>query len=97
MFNHALETASAFEDAASRTMSTLFPGNGSIREAMSAAWANYQDWSESRRATRHLRSLDDRMLRDIGVSRAEINRMIFGPHVDVYNPRTDAVNDNVVR
>jgi uncharacterized protein YjiS (DUF1127 family) len=30
------------------------------------------------------------MLRDIGVSRAEINRMVYGP-------RMDAVNDNVAR
>ena len=97
MVHHALETASAFEDATSRAMNTLFPGNGSIREAMSSAWANYQEWTVARRATRHLRRLDDRMLRDIGVSRAEINRMVYGPHVDVYNPRVDAVNDNAVR
>ena len=87
MFNHALETASAFEGMASKTMNSLFSGNGTIREAMASAWTNYQDWAEARRATRHLKGLDDRMLRDIGVSRAEINRMVYGP-------RIDAVNDN---
>ena len=87
MFHHALETASAFEGMASKTMNSLFSGNGSIREAMASAWTNYQDWAEARRATRHLKGLDDRMLRDIGVSRAEINRMAYGP-------RMTAVNDN---
>lgn len=97
MFNHALETASAFEGATRGAMNSLFSGNGSIREAMSSAWTNYQERSVARRASRHLRGLDDRMLRDIGVSRAEINRMVYGPHVDVYNPSVDAVNDNAVR
>jgi uncharacterized protein YjiS (DUF1127 family) len=82
MFHHALETASAFESAASRAIGTLSAGNGSIREAMSSAWTAYQEWAEARRATRHLRHLDDRLLRDIGVSRSEINRMVFGPRVD---------------
>ena len=50
-----------------------------------------------RKVIDQLHRLDDRMLRDIGVSRAEINRMVYGPHVDVCNPRTDAVNDNVAR
>ena len=90
MFHHALETASAFEDAAGKAMNSLFSGNGSIREAMASAWTNYQDWAEARRATRHLKGLDDRMLRDIGVSRAEINRMVYGP-------RIVAVNDNEPR
>lgn len=86
MSNHALETASAFEGAASRTFAALFSGSSSIREALANAWANYQDWAEARRASRHLRHLDDRLLRDIGVSRSEINRMVYGPrameHVD---------------
>ncbi|MEX0810056.1 MAG: DUF1127 domain-containing protein [Dongiaceae bacterium] len=43
------------------------------------AWTSYRAWSELRRATRHLASLDDRLLRDIGVSRSEINRMVYGP------------------
>lgn len=90
MFHHALETASAFEGMASKTMNSLFSGNGTIREAMASAWTNYQDWAEARRATRHLKGLDDRMLRDIGVSRAEINRMVYGP-------RMEAVNDNEPR
>jgi len=90
MFHHALETASAIEGAASKAMNSLFTGNGSIRDAMASAWTNYQDWAEARRATRHLKGLDDRMLRDIGVSRAEINRMVYGP-------RMEAVNDNVAR
>jgi uncharacterized protein YjiS (DUF1127 family) len=35
-------------------------------------------WQERRRAERELRSLDDRMLRDIGIFRADIPRVVAG-------------------
>lgn len=80
MSNHALETGSGraigflFED---RDQSLLARAGQSI----ASAWAGYRNWAEARRATRHLAGLDERMLRDIGVSRSEINRMVFGPRI----------------
>jgi uncharacterized protein YjiS (DUF1127 family) len=78
MSNHAIES---YADRA-----TGFIVNGRDAGLMARAsrmaaetWASYREWSEMRRATRHLVSLDDRLLRDIGVSRSEINRMVYGP------------------
>lgn len=53
-----------------------------MRRSVADAWSAYRSWSEARRATRHLTGLDDRLLRDIGVSRSEINRMVYGPRAD---------------
>jgi uncharacterized protein YjiS (DUF1127 family) len=78
MSNHALETGSG------RAIGFLFEGRelsmlARARQSIAAAWTDYRNWSEARRATRHLAGLDERMLRDIGVSRSEINRMVYGP------------------
>ena len=37
-----------------------------------SAWKAYVKWYEQRAAMHHLGQLDDRMLRDIGISRSEI-------------------------
>jgi uncharacterized protein YjiS (DUF1127 family) len=46
---------------------------------MASRWASgYAAWRERRRALRELAALDDRMLRDIGVSRSEIESAVYG-------------------
>ncbi len=37
-------------------------------------WLKVERWQERAKQRRHLRELDDRILRDIGVSRADIDR-----------------------
>ena len=46
---------------------------------MASRWASgYAAWREHRRALRELAALDDRMLRDIGISRSEIESVAYG-------------------
>jgi uncharacterized protein YjiS (DUF1127 family) len=46
---------------------------------MASRWASgYAAWREHRRALRELAALDDRMLRDIGISRSEIESAAYG-------------------
>lgn len=80
MSNHAMRTAGG------RAIGFVCEGRARsilarARRIFSAAWASYREWAELRRATSHLMSLDDRLLRDIGVSRSEINRVVFGPRM----------------
>jgi uncharacterized protein YjiS (DUF1127 family) len=78
MSNHAMRTAGGHEIGfiwQGRETSVLARAG----QAIASAWSSYREWAEARRATRHLAGLDDRMLRDIGVSRSEINRMVYGP------------------
>jgi len=51
------------------------------RQQVAAVWSAYRQSAEMRRATQHLMSLDDRLLRDIGVTRSEVNRMVYGPRM----------------
>jgi uncharacterized protein YjiS (DUF1127 family) len=85
MSNHAIETF------ASREIGFMTNGHDAglmARFGRKAAetWNAYRAWSDMRRASRHLASMDDRLLRDIGVSRSEINRMVYGP---VYAAKVD--------
>jgi uncharacterized protein YjiS (DUF1127 family) len=41
-------------------------------------WRAYAPWRERKAAVRELRALDDRMLRDIGVNRSEIEWVVYG-------------------
>ncbi|MEX1109007.1 MAG: DUF1127 domain-containing protein [Dongiaceae bacterium] len=87
MSNHAMHSMASHEIGfmpAGRSVGLKMDGRDSGPMARAGrmaadAWTNYRAWSELRRATRHLASLDDRVLRDIGVSRSEINRMVYGP------------------
>ena len=47
-----------------------------LLSAMHSAWRTYRQWYERRAAAHHLAGLDDRMLRDIGISRGEIEWVI---------------------
>jgi uncharacterized protein YjiS (DUF1127 family) len=47
--------------------------------AMAGRWASgYAVWREHRRAVRELAAFDDRMLKDIGVNRSEIETVVYG-------------------
>ena len=52
-----------------------FPGSaGHVRTlgAFRAAWEAVQRWHDLARQRRHVADLDDRMLRDIGITRADV-------------------------
>jgi uncharacterized protein YjiS (DUF1127 family) len=42
------------------------------------AWSTYWDWYARRATVRILRSLDGRTLRDIGLTRTEIESVVYG-------------------
>ncbi len=46
---------------------------GRILSRAFSAWRAYLRWYERRAAKHHLHQLDDRILRDIGISRSEID------------------------
>ena len=48
-----------------------------VPAAAGKAWRAYARWRERRQAVRELHSLDDRSLRDIGVSRSEIEWVVW--------------------
>jgi uncharacterized protein YjiS (DUF1127 family) len=51
-----------------------------IFDLVEAVWRAYALRRERRAAARELHALDDRTLRDIGVSRSEIEWVVRGPH-----------------
>jgi uncharacterized protein YjiS (DUF1127 family) len=57
--------------------------------ALGRIWASYRDWRETRAAISELHSLDDRMLRDMGLRRSEIESVVSGADHDTSRrPRT---------
>lgn len=67
--------------AASRSTTYSPPAQRSLTSrvwsAARTAWRAYVKWYERRAAMRHLGSLDDRMLKDIGISRGEIQAVAY--------------------
>src|SRR5215813_11833613 len=60
---------------------------------MTSRWASgYAAWRERRRALRELAALDDRMLKDIGVSRWEIESAVCGRDATRLRDATIAAN-----
>ena len=49
-----------------------------LREFLHKAWLAYWDWQGRRATVRILHSLDARTLRDIGLSKGEINSVVYG-------------------
>lgn len=49
---------------------------GRFRQAAQAAWRAYVKRYNRRAAVHHLNNLDDRMLRDIGISRSQIESAV---------------------
>jgi uncharacterized protein YjiS (DUF1127 family) len=55
-------------------------------------WRAYALWRERKVAARELHALDDRTLKDIGVSRSEIEWVVRGPHPTRSRDATIAAN-----
>jgi uncharacterized protein YjiS (DUF1127 family) len=51
---------------------------GRAREGLAQAAAAASRWRRLRRDTRRLMALDDRLLRDVGLSRGEVERAVRG-------------------
>jgi len=64
------------------------------RAAVTASrWASgYAAWRERRRALRELAALDDRVLKDIGISRSEIESAVYGRDATRLRGATIAAN-----
>lgn len=61
--------------------------------AMAGPWASgYAAWREHRRAVRALAAFDDRMLKDIGVNRSEIETVVYGEDATRLRDATIAAN-----
>lgn len=59
------------------TAGAIRPGFPSrLKSATHSAWRAFVEWYERRAAARHLASLDDRMLKDIGITRGEVMSVI---------------------
>ena len=59
---------------------TTAPENSGTRAGgiASSLWREIKTWNDSRKAIAHLKSLDDHMLNDIGLPRAEIRDRVMG-------------------
>ena len=61
-----------------RTTAPIVNPTGGLSDFLRRAWRRYLDW-RARRMTAHiLRSLDERTLRDIGISAGEIDSVVYG-------------------
>lgn len=54
------------------------PSSRRVAELLRGAWSRFVAWRERRRAVAHLRSLSDSQLRDLGITRMEIERLVRG-------------------
>ncbi len=60
--------------------------NGRLRTGILFFWETVLSWLETHRQRRALARLDDRALRDIGISRADVWQEVNRPFWDVKDP-----------
>jgi uncharacterized protein YjiS (DUF1127 family) len=71
-----------------RSASTLLHSkNRRLAALASTLWAAYRDYQSWRATERMLQELDDRTLKDIGLTRSEIEFAEFGKSVDRVRPK----------
>jgi uncharacterized protein YjiS (DUF1127 family) len=56
----------------------LAPHAVGVLTRLLAWWANVKGWRHRKRAVAELRALDNRMLKDIGIERSEIESVVRG-------------------
>ena len=69
---------SAISTATEREYSAGGSIDGTMATALKGLWVAYITWRIERAAMAHLRSMSDRQLKDIGLSRSEIEGAVAG-------------------
>jgi len=83
---YGLRTAAGSAAALTRAV------GGAVIATAGKWWRAYALWRERKAAARELHALDDRTLKDIGVSRSEIEWVVRGPHATRSRDATIAAN-----
>jgi uncharacterized protein YjiS (DUF1127 family) len=69
--------------AASKSAAGIFSIAGAVAAKAAALWAAWNAWRAIRRDQERLAAMDDRMLKDIGLTRHEVTHAVrFGRHGD---------------
>jgi uncharacterized protein YjiS (DUF1127 family) len=73
----------------SRVISQSIPPRSALLKLMHGMLVRFRHWKRTRRAERELLALDDRLLKDIGICRAEIPDAVRGRAQNFYTLASD--------